>query len=178
MEGRTMREHRKQKLEAVLADPNCPPLKLEYTQNILLPSLDPTVRFDPGDPSTHDTFMRTRGVAAPKVVGERFAVTNKDGSVTYHRIPNDPMQAPYLGQFRTGRALDRRSNNEKSNELESNEWLVNSSTNYMLTFSASLKKNTRLISKAKTLKQVNVSSSVTTRSTAHTLCSRKSSTIF
>ena len=61
-------------------EPNCPPLKLEYTQNILLPQLDPTVRFDPGDPSTHDPFMRTRGVAAPMVVGDRFAVTNKDGS--------------------------------------------------------------------------------------------------
>ena len=45
--------------------------------------------------------MRTRGVAAPMVVGDRVAVTNKDGSVTYHRIPNDPMQAPYMGQFRT-----------------------------------------------------------------------------
>ena len=81
-------------------------MKLEYTQNILLPQLDPAVRFDPGDPSTHDPFMRTRGVAAPMVVGDRVAVTNKDGSVTYHRIPNDPMQAPYMGQFRTGRALD------------------------------------------------------------------------
>ena len=105
-EGRTMREHRLAKLEAVLADPNCPPLKLEYTQNVLLPHLDPAVRFDPGDASTHDPFMRARGVAAPMVVGDRVAVTNKDGSVTYHRIPNDPMQAPYMGQFRTGRALD------------------------------------------------------------------------
>ena len=93
MEGREMREHRMRKLESVLADPNCPPLKLEYTQNILLPQLDPAVRFDPGDPSTHDPFMRTRGVAAPMVVGDRVAVTNKDGSVTYHRIQNDPMQA-------------------------------------------------------------------------------------
>jgi hypothetical protein len=105
MDGTTMRDHRLRKLEAVLADPNCPHLKVEYTQNILLPQLDMTVRFDPSDPSTHDPFMRTRGVAAPMVVGDRIAVTNKDGSVTYHRIPNAPMQPPYLGHFRTGRAL-------------------------------------------------------------------------